>query len=631
LEQLSVIWSEANRERDKLMSEREFLNVFIDSEVIIDQVVEEGVLKSVFLSDRNEDLVLSFADFAFMENLLNADMANLMIALQVFDEDHDGYLTRNELVRAFVGATQMSFTFQTPFWQQQFSGNGTISAKMLLKWKYDLTQLILRANFIEAAMDGESEHTVGTATFANLVLPDYHALPTHVKANLQSIDKVHTSQVTFEDYVSFNNLLLSYPTFAPALRMVAQNGSVTRQDFRSVVAATSKSTTIPPNVEDILFHMFNDPKALGLLDVQSFLSAVKPKGRRQMMSLVPRVIYQTKQTTGLQKSALVAKSFGLGGVAGAIGATAVYPIDLVKTRMQNQRTKLGGAVAKNVGQEIFYANSIDCFFKTIRSEGVFGLYRGLGPQLIGVAPEKALKLVMNDVLRSAFAGTDEDGNKLTDSELHLPLEILAGAGAGASQVIVTNPLEIVKIRLQVQGQRAGPGKGAVKVVSELGLTGLYKGAAACFLRDIPFSAIYFPCYAGFKRVFQDEEGNNSASSLLVAGTIAGLFAAGTTTPADVIKTRLQVEPLPGQQTYSGILDCFWKILTQEGPLALFRGIVPRVFRSAPQFGVTLLSYELLQNFFKNDDDQYQPPTNAPVNKQDKHTKFADVGHVRQKT
>ena len=52
----------------------------------------------------------------------------------------------------------------------------------------------------------------------------------------------------------------------------------------------------------------------------------------------------------------------------ATGATAVYPIDLVKTRLQNQRGSLAG--------EIMYKNSVDCFKKVVRNEGFFGLYRG---------------------------------------------------------------------------------------------------------------------------------------------------------------------------------------------------------------------------------------------------------------
>ena len=88
--------------------------------------------------------------------------------------------------------------------------------------------------------------------------------------------------------------------------------------------------------------------------------------------------------------------FGLGSIAGATGATAVYPIDLVKTRMQNQRT------ASYVG-EVLYKNSFDCFKKVLRHEGPTGLYRGLVPQLMGVAPEKAIKLtVRKDIYQEHF-------------------------------------------------------------------------------------------------------------------------------------------------------------------------------------------------------------------------------------
>jgi solute carrier family 25 (mitochondrial aspartate/glutamate transporter), member 12/13 len=237
---------------------------------------------------------------------------------------------------------------------------------------------------------------------------------------------------------------------------------------------------------------------------------------------------------------------------------------------------------------------------------------GIGPQLVGVAPEKALKLVVNDLLRSAFSNKAEDGLEL--NTINLPMEILAGAGAGASQVVVSNPLEIVKIRLQVMGElRGAVSKGSFEIVQELGMEGLYRGASACFLRDIPFSAIYFPVYAALKKSFASEESKNSPESLLLAGTLAGALAASSVTPADVIKTRLQVEARTGQIAYTSLLDCFTKILTLEGPSAFFKGVMPRVFRSGPQFGVTLLTYELLlEHFRRSGDDFASPPTNVPV-------------------
>lgn len=293
-------------------------------------------------------------------------------------------------------------------------------------------------------------------------------------------------------------------------------------------------------------------------------------------------------------------SFFLGSIAGCIGATVVYPIDMVKTRMQAQKHKL------------LYDNSWDCFKKIISREGVKGLYSGLGAQLVGVAPEKAIKLTVNDLVRKL--GTDDHG-KIT-----MGWEILAGSTAGGCQVIFTNPLEIVKIRLQMQGNaqaHTAPGEipkkrlTAMQIIRQLGLKGLYKGALACLLRDVPFSAIYFPTYANIKKymfgfVADDPKHKLTTWQLLVSGALAGAPAAFFTTPADVIKTRLQVEAKPGQVKYTGIANAFTLILKEEGPSAFFKGSLARVFRSLPQFGFTLALYELLQSMF---------PLNPPMTKE----------------
>lgn len=98
--------------------------------------------------------------------------------------------------------------------------------------------------------------------------------------------------------------------------------------------------------------------------------------------------------------------------------------------------------------------------------------------------------------------------------------------------VFTNPLEIVKIRLQMQGQTAAaPGivrQGAGHIIKQLGLIGLYKGAIACLARDVPFSAIYFPAYAHLKKdVFHEgRDGKVLAfSEALASAAIAGMPAA----------------------------------------------------------------------------------------------------------
>jgi solute carrier family 25 aspartate/glutamate transporter 12/13 len=135
------------------------------------------------------------------------------------------------------------------------------------------------------------------------------------------------------------------------------------------------------------------------------------------------------------------------------------------------------------------------------------------------------------------------------------------------------------------------------IVRNLGLVGLYKGASACLLRDVPFSAIYFPTYAHLKKDLFGESPTKKMGilQLLTAGAIAGMPAAYLTTPCDVIKTRLQVEARKGDTTYTGLRHAARTIWKEEGFKAFFKGGPARILRSSPQFGFTLAAYEVLQS------------------------------------
>lgn len=86
---------------------------------------------------------------------------------------------------------------------------------------------------------------------------------------------------------------------------------------------------------------------------------------------------------------------GAGGLAGSAGAAAVYPIDVVKTRMQAQKNSKDGVRAEG---STAYRNSWDCFTTILREEGVTGMYNGLLAQMIGVWPDKAAKLSANEYM-----------------------------------------------------------------------------------------------------------------------------------------------------------------------------------------------------------------------------------------
>ena len=77
---------------------------------------------------------------------------------------------------------------------------------------------------------------------------------------------------------------------------------------------------------------------------------------------------------------------------------------------------------------MLYKNSVDCARKVIKNEGFKGLYSGVLPQLVGVAPEKAIKLTVNDLVRGHYS--DKETGKIW-----WPHEVLAGGTAGACQVV----------------------------------------------------------------------------------------------------------------------------------------------------------------------------------------------------
>merc|ERR1712002_1329154 len=125
-------------------------------------------------------------------------------------------------------------------------------------------------------------------------------------------------------------------------------------------------------------------------------------------------------------------------IAGLVGVTCVFPIDLVKTRLQNQQTGPNG--------ERMYKSMWDCFTKTREAEGFRGMYRGSGVNLLLITPEKVIKLVANDFFRHRL--TDKNG------KLSVQREMLAGGSAGLCQITVTTPMELLKISMQDAGRQA---------------------------------------------------------------------------------------------------------------------------------------------------------------------------------
>uniref|UniRef100_A0A8C8HB00 Mitochondrial glutamate carrier 1 n=1 Tax=Oncorhynchus tshawytscha TaxID=74940 RepID=A0A8C8HB00_ONCTS len=297
-----------------------------------------------------------------------------------------------------------------------------------------------------------------------------------------------------------------------------------------------------------------------------------------------------------------------GGIAGIVGVTCVFPIDLVKTRLQNQRQ----------GQQI-YKNMMDCLVKTVRSEGYFGMYRGAAVNLTLVTPEKAIKLAANDFFRQHL-------NK-NEKGLTVFKEMLAGCGAGMCQVVITTPMEMLKIQLQDAGRlaaqqikpasmsptklaatrvlsrsyNAGPSTAtsalsATQIARELlrtqGIPGLYKGLWATLMRDVPFSMVYFPLFAHLNQLGQPSRDESAPFYwAFFSGCLAGSTAAVAVNPCDVVKTRLQsLNKGASEESYNGVVNCVSKIMRKEGPSAFLKGAGCRALVIAPLFGIAQVMY-----------------------------------------
>lgn len=297
-------------------------------------------------------------------------------------------------------------------------------------------------------------------------------------------------------------------------------------------------------------------------------------------------------TGGKQQFPLIPKIVNA-GIAGVVGVTCVFPIDLVKTRLQNQQIGPNG--------ERMYNSLLDAGKKVFKAEGFFGMYRGCAVNALLITPEKAIKLVVNDLVRHSLS---KDGTSLS-----LARQVIAGGSAGFCQIIITTPMELLKIQLQDAGRQAAKNVGeasgvkppkvsAAQITLTLlrtkGITGLYKGTGATMCRDVTFSFVYFPLFANLNKLGpRKTDGSGEAVFYwsFLSGCAAGSSAALFVNPFDVVKTRLQLlTTAKGDRTYTGIADAFVQIFKHEGVKAFFKGGAARMIVIAPLFGIAQMVY-----------------------------------------
>jgi len=288
------------------------------------------------------------------------------------------------------------------------------------------------------------------------------------------------------------------------------------------------------------------------------------------------------------------QQFCAGGGAGLIEILIMQPLDVVKTRFQLQTTGSAGA----------YNGLGDCFRTIYRTEGLGAFYKGILPPIFAETPKRATKFFAFEFYQDTF--NPLLGQKKSDgTTLKTPLVYsIAGFCSGATEAIVVNPFERVKVQLQAEKGKGGtsPIVKAKEIYRQGGLgtkTGLNRGLTSTLGRHSVWNAIYFGFYHSMKDKIPKKEESGELKyflSRVLLGLTGGTIASIVNIPYDVAKSRIQgpVVLLPdGKEKYRGAHQTMLLVAKEEGAGALFKGLAPKLMRLGPSGAIMMLVYETL--------------------------------------
>mmetsp|Transcript_40031 Transcript_40031/g.87360 ORF Transcript_40031/g.87360 Transcript_40031/m.87360 type:complete len:318 (+) Transcript_40031:42-995(+) len=273
-----------------------------------------------------------------------------------------------------------------------------------------------------------------------------------------------------------------------------------------------------------------------------------------------------------------------GGAANAFTSAILNPMDVCKTRMQAE-VRREGLAATHTG--------IRGSFATLyRSEGLRGMWMpGLTATMIremaNTGARTGLYVAVRDVMKIS-GGADPDG------DAGLLVKAAAASATGSLGALLSNPLDVVKVRLLADSTRYSSTLAAYpRLMIDEGLAGAFRGLAPNVLRGAFISVGEVACYDHSKHVLRDllelQEGFFlHACASLVTGVCATTVAA----PFDMIKTRTMNEHVAAGTS----ADVLLHTLAIEGPQALFRGWVPAYFRLGPHALICFTVLEQIRRF-----------------------------------
>lgn len=255
-----------------------------------------------------------------------------------------------------------------------------------------------------------------------------------------------------------------------------------------------------------------------------------------------------------------------GFASATVEITSMWPAEYAKTLQQLNRNNPSFSALAHM-----------------RETGLLGVYQGLAPLLIGAPIQGLIRFssleYFNNLMKDDYTGQTSRASGL-----------LAGVAAGLLEsAIIVTPMETVKTVLV--DSRQGLLAGVRQVLKREGVRGMYKGLVPTAAKSASNQALRFGVYNEYKRFVTRNRANKvtlSKKESLLGGMLAGFLGALGNTPFDTIKSRMQ-----GLEStrYAGMLDCARKMVSEEGPLSLYKGLVYRCSRVVPGQGIMFFVYE----------------------------------------
>jgi hypothetical protein len=281
----------------------------------------------------------------------------------------------------------------------------------------------------------------------------------------------------------------------------------------------------------------------------------------------------------------------IAGATGAVLANAmVYPLDIVKTRLQVQVKQKPTDTAPTEVDPTHYSSTWDAISKIVADDGIQGLYAGINGALIGVASTNFAYFYWYSVVRTLYISSRKVP---TPPSTVVELSLVAVAGAIAQ--VFTIPVAVVTTRQQTQGkgERKGMLDTARDVVhSEDGWSGLWRGLKASLVLVVN-PAITYGAYQRLKDVLFPDKVNLRPWEAFLLGAISKSLATIATQPLIVAKVGLQSRPPRSRhgKPFKSFIEVMQFIVHNEGLLGLFKGIAPQISKGLLVQGLLMMTKE----------------------------------------